>query len=77
MDFNTTEHCRTTCEDEHPLINAGKCDLCTLNVLRGYSVLMDQNKQLRSELEAIKKITRDKYENANKVFGLNLGGDNV
>lgn len=29
--------------------------------------------ELEKELEALKKITRDKYKNANEVFGLNLG----
>jgi len=34
-----------------------------------------ENKRLKSELEAVKKITRDKYINANETFGLNLGGE--
>ena len=29
--------------------------------------------ELEAELEAVKKITRDKYKNANEVFGLDLG----
>ena len=29
--------------------------------------------ELRTELAAIKKIIKDKYQNANDVFGLNMG----
>ena len=38
-----------------------------------YLEALERIAELEATIEAMNKITRDKYRNANEVFGLNLG----